>query len=169
MRDNNQLRNSSDNVPKFRGSSVLVQASLFKGNPYYRKAGRFRNSNQYDSFVKYEPDRIQSRDEKVTKYLKLMETEDEAVIMATDSRQLIKNIISRQAIADSGTSEKASRETKGGAHARYGSQGRAEFLRPQQVASGLPPIFENPTARSHHNSLQQHNGRTHRHEAALTK
>ena len=51
--------------------------------------------NNYNSFVKYEPDRIQSRDEKVNNYLRLMETEDDDVVLATDNRQLIKNILSR--------------------------------------------------------------------------
>ena len=175
--DSRLLRKSLDdrgavsNIYKteFRSSSVLPPVSTFRTSSYFRKAGRFRNLNNFSSFVRYEPDRIQSRDEKVKNYLRLMETEDEAVILATDNRQLIKNILSRQALADSNTKDRTSRHSRSRARARHGGQGSFELFSPKQASRGLPSIAHNSPGRSLNMSFQQANARSNRPEAGLMK
>ena len=69
---------------KFRSKSV--SRNDFRASRYFRKAGRFPNLNNYESFIGYEPDKFQSRNDRAETYMRLMDDEADDVILATDNR-----------------------------------------------------------------------------------
>lgn len=66
----------------------------FAANEYLRgKIGyKSRHTSNKAHFVKYEPDRIQSIKEKVAHYMKILDEQDDSMILSNNDKQLLKNI-----------------------------------------------------------------------------
>lgn len=74
----------------------INRTSGFASNDYLRgKIGyksRQQTSNNKSHFVKYEPDRIQSIKEKVAHYMKILDEQDDSLLLSNNDKQLLINI-----------------------------------------------------------------------------